>query len=57
MNVFTNIEIIFEKQFLLLTVMLTNCSQLKELETVQVLDGQRISFSMPDSIPISYVLD
>ena len=57
MNVFTNIEIIFEKQFLLLTVMLTNCSQLKELETVQLLDGQRISFSMPDSIPISYVLD
>ena len=57
MNVFTNIEIIFEKQYLLLTVMLTNCSQLKELETVQVLDGQRISFSMPDSIPISYVLD
>ena len=57
MNVFTNIEIIFEKEYLLLTVMLTNCSQLKELETVQVLDGQRISFSMPDSIPISYVLD
>ena len=57
MNVFTNIEIIFEKQYLLLAVMLTNCSQLKELETVQVLDGQRISFSMPDSIPISYVLD
>ena len=57
MNVFTNIEIIFEKQYLLLTVMLTNCSQLKELETVQVLDGQRISFSMPDSIPISYFLD
>ena len=57
MNVFTNIEIIFEKQYFILTVMLTNCSQLKELETVQVLDGQRISFSMPDSIPISYVLD
>ena len=57
MNVFTNIEIIFEKQYLLLAVMLTNCSQLKELETVQVLDGKRISFSTPDSIPISYVLD
>ena len=57
MNVFTNIEIIFEKEYLLLTVMLTNCSQLKELETVQVLDGKRISFSTPDSIPISYVLD
>ena len=57
MNVFTNIEIIFEKQYLLLTVMLTNCSQLKELGTVQLLDGQRISFSMPDSIPISYFLD
>ena len=29
----------------------TNFSQLKELETVQVLDGKRISFSISDSIP------
>ena len=29
----------------------TNYSQLKELETVQVLDGKRISLSIPDLIP------
>ena len=27
------------------------CSQLKELQTVQVLDGKKISFLIPDSIP------
>ena len=31
--------------------MSTNCAQLKEFETVQVLDGKRISFSIPDSMP------
>ena len=31
--------------------MTTNCSQLKELETVEVLDGKRISILIPDSIP------
>ena len=29
----------------------TNCSQLKDFETVQVLDGKRISLSIPDSVP------
>ena len=32
-------------------MMPTNRSQLKELETVQALDGKRISLSISDSIP------
>ena len=32
-------------------IMPTNCSQLKEFETVRVLEGKRISFSIPDLIP------
>ena len=39
----------FVNQYFLLKIMPTNCSQLKELEMVQVLDGKRIS--TPDSIP------
>ena len=28
-----------------------NCSQLKELDALQVLNGKRISLSIPDSVP------
>ena len=45
----------FVNQYFLLKIMPANCSQLKELEIVQVLDGKRIS--IPDSIPsLAYLL-
>ena len=40
----------FENKYFLLTIMVTNYSQFKDLETVQVLDGKRILLSIPDSV-------
>ena len=40
-----------EKEYFLLTIMPTNCSQLIELESLQLVNWKRISLSVPDSVP------